>query len=368
MIRLEKGIISNSQLKHLITGFVTGGIVTVPYATQLVKHDNWLAILIGFFLSLPMVLVYIHLAQRFPQHNLVQILHIVYGPLMGKLLSASMIFFVFNLLIFNLDFVGDFTLTYLLPETPMWVVLFMFTFVCAWAIRLGLEVIARVNPIFVMITLCVISLTILLLIREMELTYILPLFEAPPYNFVQAVHLIVSIPFLEVVIFLFFTPYTQDARQIKRPILIGYGFGALFLLLPILRNTAVLGPIIVILASPSYESIRLIDIGDFLTRLEVLYSVALIILLFIKSCLFYYATTLGIAQLFRMRSYLPLVIPLGILSISYTLTVHEPSLVNVDTILKVWPFICFPFQIALPLLTLLLAKMRNLPKQAPKEV
>ncbi|CDX04739.1 spore germination protein KB [Desulfitobacterium sp. LBE] len=362
MIKLEKEIISSSQLNFLVIGFVTGGLVTVPYSTQIINQDNWLAVIIGFILSLPMVLIYIWLAQKFPQNNLLEIHDVVYGPLIGKLISAAYIVFIFNLLIYNLVYVGDFLLTYLLPETPMWIVLLMFTFVCAWAVRLGLEVIARVNPLFVVITLFITFSTMTLLIPEMDFSNLIPLFDTPMLDFIQGVHIMITIPYLEIVIFLFFLPSVNNKKQIKHSILFGFCFGSLFLLLPIIRNTTVLGSLVGILTSPSYESIRLIDIGNYLTRLEVLYAIALIIMLFIKSSLFYYVTVLGIAQLLRLRSYLPLVVPLGIIGICLSLIVHESSLLNIDTTVDVWPFFALPFEVFLPILTLLLAKVRKLPK------
>ncbi|AFL99160.1 MULTISPECIES: endospore germination permease [Desulfitobacterium] len=363
MIKFEKEIISSSQLNFLVIGFVTGGLVTVPYSTQIINQDNWLAVIIAFILSLPMVLVYIHLAQRFPKNNLIEIHDIVYGPFVGKLISATYIIFVFNLLIYNLVYVGDFSLTYLLPETPMWIVLLMFTFVCTWAVRSGLEVIVRVNPLFVAITLFITFSTMILLIPEMDFSNLIPLFDTPMPDFIQGVHVMLTIPYLEIVIFLFFLPSVNNTKQIPRSILFGFSFGSLFLLLPIIRNTTVLGPLVGMLTSPSYESIRLIDIGNFLTRLEVLYAIALIIMLFIKSSLFYYVTVLSIAQLLRLHSYLPLVVPLGIIGICLSLIVHEPSLLNIDTTVDVWPFFALPFEVFLPILTLLLAKFRKLPKQ-----
>lgn len=363
MIKFEKGLISSSQLNLLTAGFVMAGIVTIPYATQIVSQDNWLAVISGFGLSLPFVLVYTHIAQRFPQNNLIEIHDTVYGPLIGKLISASYIFFVFNLFIVNLMYIGDFTLTYLLPETPMWVVLLMFTFVCNWAVRHGLEVIARINPLFVIASIFITFLTIILLIKDMEPTNLLPILDVPILNFIQGVHLMISIPFLEIVIFLLFIPCANQPNQIKRSMLFGFCLGGIYLLITVLRNTMVLGPLLTLLSTPSYESIRIIDVGGVLTRLEVLFAFVLIIMLFIKTSLLYYSTVLGLAQILCLHSYLPLVIPVGILAICFSIITYRPFVVQIDTSLNVWPFIVFPFEVLFPLLTLVIAKLRKLPTQ-----
>lgn len=360
-MNLEKGMISSSQLMFLIAGYVIGGVVTLPYASQITQHDTWLVILAGFGSSLPFVLIYIALAQKFPGRNLFEIHDIVYGPYLGKLISVACLFFIFTVLIANLRFISDFTLVYLMPETPILAVLILFMFVCAWSVRNGIEVIARMGLLFVVSSSFIVALTIIFLLKDMELTNFLPVFDVPLKEFLQSTHIIASIPFGEIFILLMFVPSLNKKKQLKRSILLGFSLGGFYLLITMIQNIAVLGSLVSIVSAPSYEAVRLIDIGNILTRLEVLFSIVLIVMVFLKSSLLYYVTVLGTAQLLNLRSYLPLVIPLGILGISFSILSWDSSMEIAYLGSNIWPFYALPFEFLMPALTLLLAKLRKCP-------
>jgi len=91
-------------------------------------------------------------------------------------------------------------------------------------------------------------------------------------------------------------------------------------------------------------------------------AIALLVTIFLKVCVFYYATVLGIAQLLKLRSYVPLVIPIGIIGISIALS-NESTMQFSYSAKNTYPVFAMPFYIGLPLLSLFIAKVRNLPKQ-----
>lgn len=143
--------------------------------------------------------------------------------------------------------------------------------------------------------------------------------------------------------------------------------GGVTLLIVTVRNTAVLGITSTILTSPSFEAVRLIDIAKIITRLELLVAVVLLVTLFIKVSIFYYATVLGMAQLLRLRSYLPLVLPIGIISISITVFMYDSPVEEAYNGANIWPIWTIPFQLLIPPISLLTAKIRRLPKQREGE-
>jgi spore germination protein KB len=196
----------------------------------------------------------------------------------------------------------------------------------------------------------------------MELTTFLPVFEVPLTEFIQATHIVVTIPICEIFIFLLVFPSLNKKQQLNRSVLLGLIIGTGYLFLTVVRNVAVLGPLIGITSAPSYEAVRLIDIGHFLTRLEVLFAIVLIIMSFLKSSILYYVLVLGIAQLLRLRSYLPLVFPLGIIGISFSVLMYDSSIEQAFVGSTIWPIYALPFEFLLPLLSLVLAKLRRLPK------
>lgn len=362
-MKLEKGEISSSQLMFLVAGFIQGSLVTLAYNDKITKQDTWLAVLAGLVLSVPFVLVYLALAQKFPGKNLIQIHDIIYGPYLGKLISALYLSFFLLIIAANLRIIGEFLITYIMPETPMLAIVIMFTFICAWAVRSGIEVIARTSFVFVVITIMSGLLTFVLLVKEMKLTNFLPVFETPLKDFIHGTHIMASIPFCEIFVFLMVIPYVNKIKQAKSSVLLGLIIAGATVLTISVRNTAVLGITSSIMVSPNIEAVRLIDIANIITRLEVLDLTVLLVTLFLKVSVFFYAMVLGLAQLFQLRSYAPLVLPFGIIAISLAVLRVDSAMEQGFFGANIWPIFAIPFYFLLPPFSLFLAKLRGLPKK-----
>ncbi|MHB8061017.1 MAG: GerAB/ArcD/ProY family transporter [Ruminiclostridium sp.] len=362
-MKLEKGEISSSQLMFLVIAFLQGAHLLIAFASGITKHDTWLAVLTAIVLSLPFILIYIALAQRFPGKNLIQINDIIYGHYFGKLISVFYIWYFWLLASLNLRTVGNFVRTYMMPETPMVAILVMFVFICVWAVKGGIEVIARCSFIFVIITAVLVLIVTVLLVKDINVTNFLPVFEVPLNKFIQGTHEIATVPFCQILVFTMIIPYVSNIKQAKRSILLGTMLGGLQLLIIVARDTAVLGITASIMGSPSFQATRLIDIAHILTRLDILVAIVLLITLFLRVSIFFYATVLGIAQLLKMRSYAPLVLPIGIIIISLSILIYDSSVDQMSFTATVWPIYAVPFEILIPTISLIIAAIRGLPKK-----
>jgi len=250
-----------------------------------------------------------------------------------------------------------------MPETPTAAILIMFIFVCAWAVRNGIEVIARCSFIFVIITAVLVLMVTVLLLKDMKFTNFLPVFEIPLKDFLQGTHIIASIPFCQILVFIMITPYLNKIKQAKRSILLGLILGGIQLFIIVARDTAVLGITAFIMGSPSFQATRSIDIANILTRLDILVAIVLLITLFLRVSIFYYTTVTGIAQLLNLRSYLPLVLPIGIISISLSILVYDSIIEQAHFNATIWPIYAVLFEVLIPSVSLLIAKIRRLPKK-----
>jgi spore germination protein KB len=98
------------------------------------------------------------------------------------------------------------------------------------------------------------------------------------------------------------------------------------MLIVIVRDAAVLGPLAAFSSSPSFETIRFIHIGTAITRIEIVYALFLIFLMFFKVSIVYYASVLAIAQLCKLRSYAMLVPVVGAIFVIMSMTSFENSM------------------------------------------
>ena len=361
-MKIEKGVISSSQLMFMIIGFIQASNLLLVFPSEVVSHDGWLAILAALGISIPVVLSYAALAQEFPGKNLIQISDIVYGTYLGKLIAVSYIFIFLSLVSLNLRFFSDFLITYIMPETPIWAILVMLTFISAWAVRAGIEVIARCSFIIIVIALSIILTTTLFLVLDMDIFNFLPVLDLPLKDFIQGIHIIFSIHYLEIVVFLMIVSFVNKTQQIKSSMIWGLIVGGASLLILEARNVAVLGKAADIMTSPSFVVARYISVAEVFTRLEMFVAIMLITTVCLKVSILYYATVLGLAQTLNLRSYLPLVIPIGIIAIFLSIITADSSMEQLYAGIYTWPVFILPFQL-FPIFSLLIVKLRKIFKK-----
>ncbi|AET67096.1 spore germination protein, amino acid permease [Desulfosporosinus orientis DSM 765] len=362
-MKLEKGEISSSQLMFLVGCFIQGSLLSsLSYAYPIAKHDTWLAVIAALILGLLFAFIYLAIANQFPGQNIIQINDLVFGPYLGKFVSLHYVYLFLSSLSIYLWYIGDFVLTYVMPETPVILIMIMFIFICAWAVRLGIEVIARVSILFFFITYLIITVTVGLLLKDMKFTNLLPIFELPLRDFIHSTHIILHYSFSTVMIFLMVIPSMNKPKEAKKSVLLGMIFGGMFMIMGAVRDIATLGPLCGVMTTPSLEAVRIISIAKILTRLEVLVAMGQIFLLFIIASLFYYTSAVSIAQLTKLRTYVPLVFPLGIISVTQALTSYESRMQLSYMSIHITPMYSLLFYLVIPLTTLIVAKLRHLPK------
>jgi len=355
---LEKGKISAVQLAYVVFILITSlSVIFVP--AQPAKHLAWLALLGALGEGLLFFYVCTTLAQKFPDKTLIGINDAVFGPLLGKLVSLAFLWYFIQIASYNLRAIADFFAT-LFPETPIVVFLLFLVLTSASAVRNGIEVIARCSVLIVPLLIFNYLFDDILLIKDMDFSSLLPLGDVPLTDFLKSVHAINSVQYGETVVLLMVYPFLSNIKK-ARVSVAAFIIAAALMAGSAARNTAVLGSLGPITTYTTFQTIRVINIGEFLTRLEILIAVAFIFMAFIKISVFYYASVLGLAQLLKLRTYLPLVLPSAVLITVFSIINFTSAIEAMHFTSETYPYYSLPFQIGLPLFTLVIAKVRGLP-------
>lgn len=358
-MKIEKGIISSAQLMFLIIGLLEATTLTAAYIIGITKKDTWLVLIIGFIIISLMLLVYTSLSNKYPRKNLIEINEILFGKYFGKVMSILYIYFFWFLIPANVRFISDFFSTYLFPQIETSVFVIAIILISIYTVKKGIEVIARTG--FILSTLSIITAIFITIftIGNIRFSNFLPVFQLNFKEFIQGINLMVCIPFGEIIVFLMIFPYVDDLNQVKKSAFLGLSFGSLYFLIIILRNTAVLGNIASIHVLPSYQVARLINIGEAITRVEVLIAVTLLFNVFLKVCIYYYATVLSIAQIFNLQSYKPLIIPVGIISLILSISMYNSPVEEFYAAANIYPIYSIPFIILFPIISLIIASIKQ---------
>lgn len=362
---LENGRITGTQLIFLLIGFIIGSSV-ILHPGRSAGPDAWAAVLIGLGEGLLFVLVYAVLAARFPHLTLVQIANVVYGPFLGRLVAAAYLWYLFHLGSLVLGSLGDFFTAAIMPETPRVVFQLLIVLVCAWAAREGVEVIARCSQVVVIVTTLLFITTMTLSLPRADLRNLQPILQTPVKKLLWAAHGAAAFPFAETVAFLMIIPFLTNVKDAPRPMLAGVLFvGSFFITVGAIWYISILGIAADIYTYPTFQAMRLLEIAHTQARLEIFVAVSFMATVFLKAGILLYGTALGSAQLLRLRTYQPLVVPIGILMVVLSLTNFASVTENMEFAEKGYPIYAMLFQLVIPFLTLALAAMRRLPRGEP---
>jgi len=339
------------QSSALLTSFLAG----------VTAQDSWLAVLSGAVLCLPLIWLYRTLMVMFPGQNLIQILAEVYGPVAGKMIGTAYAWFFFTLTALNLMDLGDFVKITVMAETPLVVLILMCVAVSAWAVRYGIRVVTQYGALFVVVEFAIAAVSVVLTINQIDLENFLPMFDQPIYRYVQGIHIIATIPFGELVAFLMITPNLRlSSHDITKYLFWGVGLGGLTLLIVLMRDIAVLGNTLSMFTLPGLITLRLVSMGAALSRMEILFAVGLIMLLFFKITFLYYVSVITVAQLLEVKTYRFLVLAVGALVITYGFTLYPSPVEHAASAREIVPIVWTLFEILVPFLTFIIARSRKL--------
>lgn len=359
-MNLETGKIPGYQLIFLIMGFVSSlSMLFLP--TQPAKNLAWLAILVSIIEGLLFASIYTTLALRFPGKTLVEINEFILGPLVGKIVSLGFLWYFLHLASLHLRNYGDF-FTIVYPETPLIVFLIATIFVCALAVKNGIEVIARCSILLVSLIIFLYFFDLFILLKEMDLSKLLPLRNVSVQDFFKASNAVNSVSFGETIIFMMIFPFLNKYVE-SRKSLLAIIIAGLLIAISAARNTAVMGDLLSIFQYPTYETLKIVDVGDFLTRMEIVVSINFISMGFLKISILYYGLVLGTAQLLKLRTYHPLVFPFGVIITVLGVINYGAISELIPFALEIYPLYSFPFEIGIPLFLLVTAVVRGLPKK-----
>lgn len=363
-MQLENGRITPFQYMLSVTCFIQSSALLSAFFAPITRQDSWMAVIFGMIAAMPVLLVFSAIMRSFPGKNLIEITQVSLGRVGGTIVSLLFIWFFLTLSALNLRDFGQFVRQIVLVETPTIAVVAPCMALVTYAVFKGLKVVTRYAPLFVIMSILLTALAFALTLNLMDFKNFLPMFTLEPINYVQGTNIALSIPFGELVIFLMITPYVAKGKKRKGTYLFG-GFliGSATILAVVVRDTAVLGKVGSLFSLPSFETLRLVRITDALNRMEVLFAIVLIVLLFFKVAILFYISVLAVAQLFKLKSYHPLVLMMAAFVVAYAFFVFPSAEIHSMYSRETAPIAWVLFEFLLPLLVLVAGRTRGLHKQ-----
>ncbi|MFS0554995.1 GerAB/ArcD/ProY family transporter [Brevibacillus sp. 179-C9.3 HS] len=358
---IDNGHISARQFMILVALFGIGdAILYVPSLTATAaKQDAWISALIGWGEGFLLTYLYVLLSKRYPNKSIFQYSEEILGNWIGKAVAVLFITYFFIDASLMLMEIGDFVTTQIMQETPIEIILVLFTVIIVMGVRSGAEVFSRVSELLFPYFLLLFIILIVFIFPQIKIENVKPVLAhgiAPVFggNFRYVGYL------LESVILIVLFPLVKRPVRAAKAYILGILLANFFLTMITAVAILVLGAdITVLLAYPSYTLAQKISIGNFFERIEVLMAVIWFITLVVKITICYYATNCGIAHTLGLRDYRPLTLPMGMIMIVMALATM-PNRPYFDTFVsEIWMPYSLTYGLFLPVLLLIVGGLRK---------
>ncbi len=347
---MNKQFVTLRQATSIIVVYICGSSVVLGGFSD-AGQDSWICLILSQIIAIPMILIYARIIDLFPKQGLYEIFNILFGKIFGKIPTILITWYAIHLAALVLRNFTEFIAIVSMPETPQLPLMIIMILVTVYLARSGVKTLGKWSLIVLPIIIAIMFLTIFLLLNQMDFNNILPVMNHSTKEILSGAYELFTFPFAETVLFLTIADCIKKEDSPYKVYVWGLVVGALILFFVILRNVTSLGvPMLKSVYFPSYVAARIINVSDFLARIEGSISINFIFGGITKITLCLLAASKGLANLFNLQDYKKVILPvsltvMALCSILYTNTMEMISF------LPIYAIYVIPFQILIPILT-----------------
>lgn len=361
---MENSKISSRQIFALIMIFELGTTVMFPLAAK-AKQAAWISILIGMLGGIVLLTLYHYLFCQYTDKLLTEYCKRIFGKYIGTFICIIYVFyFLYGAARDIRDGMEILSLFY--PETPISILGIMIMAIICYGLYLGIEVIGRMSEIFFgfLIISGLFFLISLIASGVIKVENLQPVLE-PGWKAIlrTAIDEPWMAPFGEMICFTMIFPYLNKPKSQFKITLIGVILSGIFLAVIHTLSIAVLGveqrnrSII-----PFFKMAQMINIGDFIQRLDAFSMIWLIVNDYFKITIYMYAAVMGGATIIKISKNV-FILPMGaivIITSIYFAGSYSAHMAQSDIVLKyVYPIFAAYIPLLMCVITFIKKKFRN---------
>lgn len=359
---MRKENIGPFQLFAMIVLFELGTAVVVPVGLES-GHAVWLSVLLALPGGLLLYWIYVDLYHQFPNMIISGYTQKILGKWIGWPLSLLFIPVLIVNGSRNLREAGSLLISASYDKTPILIINSIMVIAVIYILYKGIEVFSRTAEIYLFIII-IMGLICNFVVIAAGLPDYKNLFPIHPRQWLEAFGSaypsILIFPFGELVCFTTIFPHIGKSGKTKKA-----GFAAVTLSACLLSFTqavemSVLGMNVYSRSTfPLFSTITLVNVANFIQRLDAFVILTLIIGVFFKMTVYCYAAVVITADLFKIKDTRKLIIPVGVVVLfsSFASAENYPSHVNEGGIFIkfILPVLC----IVIPILLFVVHRLRR---------
>ncbi|OPJ54806.1 GerAB/ArcD/ProY family transporter [Alkalithermobacter paradoxus] len=303
MISSKEKITTSQAITFLMICIIGAGTLTLPRnLVDEVGGDGLFILIISTLLSIILGYFLYKVVSYFPNRSFMEISSILLTKPIAYILAIilTMQYTLLGGLIFRI--LAEVTKMYMLRNTPTEVIIITMLIVCIYAIRSGIESIARLSQIFIPLSIIPIVLVLIPEMRHVDITNLLPLFQTDPSKIIPSIQsTLFSFAGFEIMILIgVFLSRPSRGFEIQYKTLIPVGLLYIFIFIV---TIGLFGQVETShTVWPTLTLVKLVDVpGAFMQNLDAIVMASWVILIFMSIVLTMYSSNLLICDMFSLR-------------------------------------------------------------------
>lgn len=326
--------------------------------SSLVGTAGWYMTLISVFVAtIGFTFVYL-LLKRFPGKNIIEIFEITFGRLFGFIFSTLLALLMVFIVAVRMREFSEVLKVYILPLTPISLVLILFIGTVVILNILGLETITRLSKLSIYIMVAGYFIVLILGTQNYNIHRLFPILG---YGIGKTLYhgVIRSSVYGEVIILAVFAGSLQGIKHIKKIGFTSLLLSGFFISLSLLAFILTFPYYVAMeVTSPMYEMATLIDYGRFLQRVDPIFLFIMTVSSLISVSTVFYAFVSIYCKMFRIQDRKPVILAGSIISFALAIAQRSISDVIFGSVQSIRNYGGLIFYIP-PLLSLIAAKLRK---------
>lgn len=355
---MEQTQVSSSKMAVILAMFIASEFM-VTYGNVNAGRDTWFALLLTVLGTLFLALLYYFLLTIIPQGDLFIALDQAFGKILGKLLII--LYIAYGLIVATISFYqfNSFIRILSFGNTPYLFIALIVLTVLYFLLRSGLKAIIQLFVIIFPVFMAMLILSFLLLYPEYQFSNFLPLLKTPLKQIAKSSLSFGVVSFGDAILLtglgVIVVPKLTYRKVFDRGII---GGGLMYLLAVLMHLLVFDAPLTDLLVFPTYSAIALIDVAQFITRIQVLLSSVFINAVLLKVLIGLEFALEGLKNLFPKGSkkFFYVWVLLVILGLSYLLF---PNFEALRIFKEKYAWFKIVWQVGIPLLLLIVLIIRK---------
>ncbi len=358
---MNNEVITDKQAITLLVMIMLGSTL-VNNVILLSGKNFWISVGGAIIISILFAAMYARIISCCTQRDLYGVLEKYFGKLIANVVLSIYVWHSLLLSSFIIREFGEFIITVTLPETPMIVPIIMLGIVSILGVKMGIEVLGRCAVVFFIVLGAIFFIATILLIPEMSIEKMSPIFYiSEDFKSIYKNSIVnITFPYTEIFLFTLFSSSLKKDSSTYKVFVLPVLIGGLMLLCIGLNEFLVLGVNRAqSLYFPSYVVVGRIDLRAFIQRVEVLVGIFLLFGIFLKTSIILFVSINGLSRLFNIKGYKIIALPMGILSINLSIIVFDSIMKLGDWALEIWPYYAGFLQVILPAFILIWIEIKK---------